>query len=372
MELIKKQRKSVAWLIVTVFLLTSVFGSLGLLTFGSRGLKGTSADAAAASEFEFDTPDYLADNFGLEEGHVFDLVAFGRMSRLMREDGYHLIVLSSPLHEGHSNAMQAIDKAARAAGVKNIYNFDVYMTGAYGIAELGYSNITETRGYRLANYNVNVAANNEEDVAGNWHHGTNGLGTAAAGIPRLNGLLPASSGAGGANPLVPASPLGWTSKDVILLMYNRMGTEGATGLSVANAAQAIVGHVVISNADAEAATTQILFDGLVASVETMLSTTRTTINAARDNPTFIYGSAPVIDPVTLVEQYPNGESNFCNWSFYRQWSHASGTGEAIIVGQRPIAAKHKEDFRLVNTSFAKLLWLHDQPGTRYFAQNASW
>jgi hypothetical protein len=148
-----------------------------------------------------------------------------------------------------------------------------------------------------------------------------------------------------------------------------MGT-GEAALPVSEAADAIVGHVIITKAEAEAATTDTLFNALVTEVTTMLTETKAAITA--ENAAFAYGAAMTENETTLLESFPNSETRFGQWQYFSSWGTLSGVTDAEVIGRRPLTADHKEDFRLVQVNGAELLWLHDQPGTRYFAQNGAW
>lgn len=116
--------------VMAIVLLASFLFHPGFLSLGS--IKASSAATGAVPSV-----DYIAGKYdGVSAGHVFESVTYERLVRILRSDGNHIVVLSSPGNNTSQATLKYINEAAKAYGVQKIYHFDPHLaegTGLYGV-----------------------------------------------------------------------------------------------------------------------------------------------------------------------------------------------------------------------------------------------
>lgn len=189
--------------------------------------------SAADNETVVDPVDYIAGKYdGVDTGHVFESVTYERLVRILRTDGNHIVVLSSPGNATSQASLKYINETAKAYGVQKIYQFDPHLaegTGLYGV-------------------DITQPGSNPATPYGKFWTTLKTFTTGATGGALLKYIDES-----------------FTSSDTDLIVYNRKGT----GSDLLDGKDTIRGELLIKQEDADEIASDI--DGFKTQVENVFS-----------------------------------------------------------------------------------------------------
>jgi len=296
----KLGQKALSLALAAVLLLSlAVFPSGGSLAASHGNLTGVA--------------DYIAAKYaGVETGHVFESVTYERLLRILRTDGNHIVVFSSPGNATSQASLQYINEAAKDYGVQTIYHFDPHL--AEGTGQTG----------------LDITL---PDAAGTYNGVTksatayNKLWTTATNPYSASGVLQSAQ-------LAYISDA-YKSSDTDLFVFNRRGD----GTAIVDDDSTIRSELLITSA------AQVTGD----------------VNAFKAQVESVFAA--------VGAKNDTNESRQTQYEFFKSAVASNPTIDASI---EKVSGATSDDFPAVEITYSELLWLLDQTGDRNFLVAGTW